>query len=99
MALSLALVCLAVFTIMALGLHGAKLAVYIRKATQRARHNIQHQVRSHKARRIAASQASRLGVDAKIDSIDVPGAAEKIPKKVKPLTMKQQLKKVLHVAT
>jgi len=85
-----------------LGLTGAKLLSYVQAAVKKAKQLILKKMRSNKARRVATEQAARLGVDAKIASIDVPTAAEKVKppkKKAKPLTVAQQLKHVVNMAS
>jgi len=84
-----------------LGLKGKKLEAMVRAAETKASKRVMAQMQQKKAMKVARQQAARLGVDAKIDSMNHASAAEKILRKkaLKPkkLTVVEQLKKVADI--
>merc|ERR1711964_382750 len=68
-------------------------------AETKASKRIRKQMQQQKALRVAKQQAARLGVNAKIESMNVPSPAEKVVKKPKVLTVAEQLKRVADIVT
>lgn len=82
-----------------LGLKGAALHRMRIAAETRASKRIKKAMQQRKALRIAKEQAARLGVDKKIESMNIPSPAEKVVKKPKKLTVAEQLKRVADIVT